>query len=81
MLLVINVTSCDSTFYELLTQSFTGGINVIKRNNAVLLFPNRISLPCNIFLKVNPEGENQINNDGRTDTDKSRIDKKQADIR
>lgn len=45
------------------------------------LFPNRISFSCNIFLQVNPEGQNQINNDGRTDTDKSRIDKKQSDIR
>ena len=54
---------------------------VIESNRAALLFPNRISLPGNIFLQVYPESQNQINNDRRTDTDKSRIDKKQSDIR
>jgi hypothetical protein len=54
---------------------------VIESNRAALLFPNRISFSCNILLQVNPEGQNQINNDGRTDADKSSIDKKQSDIR
>jgi len=31
------------------------------------LFPNRISFPQDVFLKIYPEGKHQVNDDGRCD--------------
>ena len=46
-----------------------------------MLLPNRILFSCDVLLQVDPKSKDQVDNDWRSNSDESGINKEQPDIR